>query len=335
MSSTRTPLSAGIHAAFRHWRLAAVLWLSIAVPAGLACVPLGRMAAPLDDSPFRETLLRGWDSWAMLAWLRSIGPQMDVFGPLLTLVVVSSLFLQLFLSGGVLRALLVDVRRPVLGRVLTESVALFRPYLRAFGRFVLALVLRGALFAALPAFLLTKLAGKDAPPHGTLSTLAFWWALVAGLGVYLMASLRFDLARVALARGDSPTSRGAHRVARARLGGSKASALLLLGSWLVAGLLVQVFFTNLGTRMNPGTGGGLAALLVVRQGGFLLAAMVRVGFWASLLTWEGARRPRAAAPSFVRPPAPEPMIVPPAEPEAPVVVAMPEEVPSTDQPGQA
>lgn len=299
MNANRSPVASGLNAALRHWRLAGVLWLSLVLPAGLACVPLGRMAAPLDDSPFRETLLAGWDSWAVLSWLRSIGPAMDSFGPLLVLVVAASAFLQLFLSGGVLRALLADVRRPVLGRVLTESVALFRPYLRAFGRFVLALVLRGALFAALPAVLLTKLAGKDAPPHGTLSTVAFWWALVAGIGVYLMASLRFDLARIALARGDSPTSRGAHRVARARLTGSRPSAVALLVSWLFLGLVVQAVFTNLGVRMNPSTGGGLLALLLVRQGGFLVLAMVRVGFWASLLSWEAARRPRAARPVFV------------------------------------
>ena len=93
--------------------------------------------------------------------------------------------------------------------------------------------------------------------------------------------------------GDSGerVTRGAYRVAKRRLRGHRASAIVLALAWLAAGFAVQALFTSVGLRWNPQTDGSTTALFVVRQLGFFVLAMVRVGFWASLLAWENARRP--------------------------------------------
>lgn len=300
MRDDRSPIAHGLHAALRHWRLAGVLWAALALPSLVLWFPLGPATAAIDQSPSREALLKGWDSWGILSWLAGSGPRLEAAGALVGVLLVASVLLKVFLTGGLVRALIADVRRPVLARVVAESVALFRPNLRAFGRYLLAVALRASVFAGIPAWVLFKVAGKDAVPNGPLTTAAVWWGVLAGLGVVLFSTLRLDLARIALARNDSPTSRGAHRVGRARLRGSRVSALGLLLFWLAVGLAVQALFTNLGVRMNPSTGGGLFALVVVRQIGFLAVGMAHVGFWASLLAWEEARRPRAAALPFLR-----------------------------------
>ena len=68
---------------------------------------------------------------------------------------------------------------------------------------------------------------------------------------------------------------------------------------MVAGLAIQALFTNLGVRMNPQTSTGLALLVAVRQFGFVLSAMARVGFWGSLLRFDEMRREEDAPPQPV------------------------------------
>ncbi|MBK9088435.1 MAG: hypothetical protein IPL90_05055 [Holophagales bacterium] len=48
--------------------------------------------------------------------------------------------------------------------------------------------------------------------------------------------------------------------------------------------------------MNPATSAGLAALVVVRQAGFWLFAMTRVGYQASVLRFAELKRPLAPIP---------------------------------------
>ncbi len=198
--------------------------------------------------------------------------------------------LQIFLTGGALRVLIDGKPRPVFARVVAESAGLFKANLWATVRFALTAGIWMGLLVALPAKLLGKLA-KDAPPHTFLPDLAFWWVIVAGAVVLLNVGLRFDLARIALARGDARSARGAYRVAKQRLSGRRASGIRILIFWLVLGAVVQVVFTSAGLRINPRTDGGVAGLFLFRQAGFFLLAMVRVGFWAALLVWEERRRP--------------------------------------------
>ena len=103
--------------------------------------------------------------------------------------------------------------------------------------------------------------------------------------------LRYDLARVALARGEAVNARGAFRVAKRRIRGGRMSVILLALLWLAIGVAIQAFFTSTGLKWNPQTNGSTFGLFVFRQFGFFVLAMVRVGFWASLLAWENERRP--------------------------------------------
>ncbi len=57
--------------------------------------------------------------------------------------------------------------------------------------------------------------------------------------------------------------------------------------------------------MNPATSAGIAALVVVRQLGFWLFAMTRVGYQASLLRFADLKRPLPPLP-LVHPFAPPP-----------------------------
>ena len=63
MTSRTSPFRAGLSAAFRHRRLAGVLWLSLVLAALPAWFAFGGLLAPLDEGPFREKVLGGWDSW--------------------------------------------------------------------------------------------------------------------------------------------------------------------------------------------------------------------------------------------------------------------------------
>ncbi len=294
METTKSPLAVGLSAALANRRLAGALWAAMTATAVVAWLPLRTVSSALDQSPFRETVLRGWDSWAFLSGIAVKGPELASFGAALAFAVLVSLAVDLFLSMGTIRVLRAGVRRPVLRRLVADGASLFRPALWGFLRYVVGLVLWTGLLAAVPALLLSKLAGRDAPPNGPLATAAFWWAVVAGTVVFLNASARFALARIALARDDAPSARGAFRVSRQRLRGHRASAAGIVLFWLAAGLLVQALFTNLGVGLDPSTNGGVLGLVVLRQLGFVLLAATRVGFWGSFLSWEEGRRPKAA-----------------------------------------
>ena len=305
-------LAAGVRAALANRRLALVLWLSVAVPAGLACTPLGALTRLFDASPFRDALLKGWDSWGILSWLILRPGAWGLMRLALVSAVVAGLFVQFFLTGGVLAALMSGIRRPVFRRVIAESASLFKPSLWAGARYLVALALWMGLFVAVPVRLFGKLA-EDRPPNGFFTTTRELWVVVAGLLVYYLVSLKFDLARVALARGEAKNARGAYRIAKRRMKGARGRVLGLALFWTVVGIAIQALFTSLGVTMNPHTGAGVFWLVVVRQIGFVASAMARVGFWASLVRFDEIRRdelaPRVAAPL--------PWEVLPAEPAPP------------------
>jgi hypothetical protein len=309
------PLAAGLRAALAHRRLALVLWLSVAVPAGLVCTPLGRLTRLFDESSFRAPLLAGWDSWAMLSWQALRPGEWGVVRALFLTTFAAALLIQFFLTGGVLRTLMTGIPRPVFRRVVAESAALFKPSLWAGARYLFALALWTGLFVAVPAWLLHKLA-EDRAPNGFFQTAQELWVVVVGLLVFYLVSLKFDLARIALARDEARNARGAYRLAKKRMKGARGRVLAVALFWTVAGLAVQALFTNLGVRMNPQTGAGVFWLVVVRQLGFVVSAMARVGFWASLIRFDEIRRDELAP----RVPAPLPWEIPPAEP-APAVPA--------------
>ena len=154
--------------------------------------------------------------------------------------------LQIFLTGGVLRVLVDGRPRPVFQLVVAESAGLFKANLWATARFALSSLFWLALLVVLPVKLLAKL-GKDAPPHTFLPDLGFWWALIVGAIVLLNVGLRFDLARIALARDDARNARGAYRIAKQRLSGRRASGIRILLFWLVVFLGVQALFTSAGS----------------------------------------------------------------------------------------
>jgi hypothetical protein len=302
------PLTAGLRAALANPRLALVLWLGVAVPAGLACTPLGALTRLLDRSPFREPLLEGWDSWGLLSWLLLHREAWTVLLLSVAAALAAGLLLQFFLTGGVLTTLMSGVRRPVFRRVVSDSAALFKPSLWAGARYLFALALWAGIFVVAPARLLGKLA-EGRPPNGLLTDARNVWVLLAGVLVFYLASLRFDLARIALARGEASNARGAYRIVRKRMAGARGRVLALALFWTLVGLTLQAFFTNLGVRMNPHTGTGVFWLVVVRQIGFVVSAMARVGFWASLIRFDESRRDEPAPPVA----APIPWEVPPAE----------------------
>jgi hypothetical protein len=282
--------AAGLGAALRSRRLAGVLWLSLLGSSLLAWFSIKTLFVPLDEGAFREALVKGWNGWAFLSFLWNRRPEIG-----LTLAAVWTGFfvfalLTIFLTGGVLRALIAGRPRPVFRLVVAESAALFKANLWATLRFALAATLWIGILVAAPAALLAKL-GKDAPPHTFLPELRFWWILIGSAIVLLNVGLRFDLARVALARGEAVNARGAFRVAKRRIRGGRASVILLALLWLAIAAAIQAFFTAVGLRWNPQTDASTFGLFVFRQLGFFVLAMARVGFWASLLAWEDARRP--------------------------------------------
>lgn len=291
MTEHRSPLAAGLKAILEHRRLAGVLWLGLLVSALPAWFAFGGLFGAVDGGPFRESLLRGWDSWAFLSFVGANERGIKVAFAAIGLGLLLSLLLDLLLTTGAVRVLLSGLPRPVLRRTVAEGAALFRPVAWAFARYVVSLALWIGLLVAAPVALLTKAAGKTPPPNGPLATLALAWGVVAAVVVLANVNLRFNLARVALARGAAPDARRAYRVAKAVLRGARARGIGLWLFWLLAGAAIQVAFTALGVRMNPGTGAGVAALVLVRQAGFLLLAATRVGYQASLVSFEESRRP--------------------------------------------
>ncbi len=311
-----SPFSAGVHAALSHRRLAIVLWLAIAVPAGLVCTPLGRLTKLFDESPFRESLAKGWDSWGIMSWqLLRLGEWGLVYS-LLVATLAAGLLIQLFLTGGVLRTLMTGVPRPVFRRVMAESAALFRPNLWAAARYVIGLAVWLGLLVALPVRLFKKLA-EDTPPNGFFTTAQELWILVVGLLVFYLVSLKFDLARIALAREEARNARGAYKLAKKRMKGARGRVLAIALFWTVVAIAIQALFTKLGVRMNPHTGAGVFWLVLVRQIGFVFSAMARVGFWASLIRFDEIRRDELAPPVYL----PVPWEIPPAEPVPPPIPA--------------
>jgi hypothetical protein len=282
--------STGLGAALRHRRLAAVLWLSLLASSLVAMPPIRVLFEIFDRGAFREALVKGWDGWGMRSFLGLPNREIRVaFAAVFGTFVVFAL-LQIFLTGGVLRALIAGRTRPVFRLVVAESAGLFKSNLWATARFALTAGIWLGILVAGPVRLLHRL-GKDAPPHTFLPNLAFWWAVLMGAIVLLSVGLRYDLARVALARGDAANARGAYRVAKRRIRGGRTSVILLAVAWIAAGLAVQAFFTSAGLRWNPQTNASTFGLFVFRQFGFFVLAMARVGFWASLLAWENERRP--------------------------------------------
>jgi hypothetical protein len=285
-----SPIGAGLSSALRHRRLAGVLWLSLLVSGLLAWFPLRSATEILDSGPFRESLVKGWDSWGILSFLVVERSQIGLVLAAFLSSAVAFVLLQVFLAGGVLRALIANRPRPIFRLVVAESAALFKANLWATARFALSSLFWLGLLVVLPCAGLRKLA-MHAPPHGGASTVLFWWALLGGLFVLFNTGLRFDLARIALARDDARNARGAYRIAKQRLSGRRVSGIRVILFWLVVFLGVQALFTSAGLHMNPRTNGAVVGLFLFRQIGFFLLAMARVGFFASLLAWEERRRP--------------------------------------------
>lgn len=296
MTDRRSPLAAGLSAAFAYRRLAGVLWLGLLLSALPAWFAFGPLLAPLDAGPFRESLLGGWDSWAFVSFLGSHPRETGVAFAAVGAGLLLSLVLDLLLTTGAVRVLLSGIRRPVLRRAVVEGASLFRPVLLAWLRWAVTLLVGLGLLVAAPVALLSKLAGEDAPPNGPLATAAVIWVVAGTLVVAGSVSLRFSLARVALARGEASTVRDAWRAAGRVLRGARARALGLWLFWLAGSLALQGAFTAAGVVLNPSTGPGVALLFGLRQLGFALVAATRVGYQASLLAFEEARRPRPPVP---------------------------------------
>jgi hypothetical protein len=289
-------LRAGLAAAVRNRRLALVVWAGLVLTAALALPAIVVLTSPVDGSPFRDTLAGGWDSWGIVSSLTLRPREWTFFAASAAAALGAGALLQLFLTGGILRVLVSGVPRPAFRRAVAEGAALFKPSLWAAVRWLLGLALWGGLWVALPLRLLSKLAGPDAPPNGGWTTLSHVWGVIASLTVYFLVTLKFDLARVAIARDDARTARAGYRAAKRRLKGARLRALGIVLFWTAAGLAIQALFTNLGVRMNPTTARGLAVLVAVRQAGFVLSAMARVGFWGSLLRFDETRREEDAPP---------------------------------------
>jgi len=296
MTARRSPLTTGLSAAFKYRRLAGVLWLGLLLSALPAWIAFGPLFAPIDQGPFRESLLKGWDSWAFLSFLGIFPKQVGVAFAAVGTGLVLSVLLDLLLTTGAIRVLLSELPRPALRRTVAEGAALFRPVAWSFARYVVSLTFWIGLLVVGPVLLLGKVAGEDAPPNGPLATFGLAWAVVAALLVAANVNLRFSFARIALARGDAANARGAYRAAKAVLRGARPRAAGLWLCWLVLGLAIQVAFTALGVAMSPATTAGIAALVAVRQLGFMLFAMTRVGYQASLLRFGDLERPLPTLP---------------------------------------
>jgi hypothetical protein len=294
-------IAAGGRTAVRHWRLALVLWLTLAASVLLTLPTLSVLTRDFDRSPFRDALLRGWDARAVQAWLASRPSEILAVMPGLVAALAVAGFVQFFLTGGAIRLLADAPRRPVVRRLLSASGALLVPSLWA----LLRLAGTGALWwvglVGVPVLALVKLPGKTVPPNAPLFLLAVAWALVGTLAIFFRTLLRFDLARIALARLDAANARGAYRVAKRWLQRGRFAPLSLLLLWLVAIGALQVVFAQLGVRLNPHTTPGIALLVALSQVSVFLATLARLGLWGSLLAWQAGVSPEAtAAPALPR-----------------------------------
>ena len=130
--------TAGLGASLRNRRLAGILWLSLLGSALVAAGPIKALFKVLDEGAFREALVKGWDGWAFVSFLVSRGPEIDVALAAVASAFVVFALLQIFLTGGVLRALIGGRPRPVFRLVVAESAGLFKANLWATVRFALA-----------------------------------------------------------------------------------------------------------------------------------------------------------------------------------------------------
>ena len=280
--------SSGVSASLRNRRLAGVLWLSLFASALVTAHPIHALLRKLDDGAFRDALLKGWDGWAFVSFLvtedRAIGIALASLG--VALLVFG--FVTVFLTGGVLRALIGGKPRPVFRLVVAEPRGSSR---RTLGDDPLrdrGPVLLRALVGC------RRRSSRRSADRGSPYVCSRAALLVDARGraiVLLNVALRYDLARVALARGEAVNARGAFRVAKRRIRGGRPSVILLALLWLAIAVVIQALFTSWGLKWNPQTNGSTFGLFVFRQIGFFFLAMVRVGFWASLLAWEDKRRP--------------------------------------------
>lgn len=291
MTPELSPLKAGLSTGFRYRRLAGVLWLGLLLSSLPAWVAFGPLFAPIDQSPFRERLLAGWDSWAFLSFLGTFPRETGIAFAAVGASLVFSVLLDLLLTTGAIRVLLSGLPRPALRRTVAEGAALFRLVAWAFARYAVSLAFWIGLLVAGPVLLLGRMAGTNAAPNGTLATFGLVWAVAASVLIAANVNLRFSLARIALATGEAANARGAYRAAKKVLRGSRPRATGLWLFWLSLGLAIQAAFTALGVAMNPATSAGLAGLVAVRQAGFWLFAMTRVGYQASLLRLAELKRP--------------------------------------------
>ena len=288
-------LRSGLRAMAGQRRLAGVLWLSLVLPAGVAFTALAPLTRLLDSSPSGASLVKGWDSWALLSWHATRTAQWKGTLAVVLLALLGGWLLQLFLTGGVLRVLIAGDRRPVLGRVVAGSVALFKVNLWATGRYLLSLAFWLGGVCGGVAWLLGKVAGASAVPESPWIQARDLWLLSAGPLGFFMVSLRFDLARIALARGEAATARIAYRLSGPRIRGHRTPLLGIALLWSGVALALGWAFTTIGVSMNPGSVGALLALVLFRQAGFAVQAAARVGFWASLLRFDEGRRAHLAS----------------------------------------
>jgi hypothetical protein len=316
----RDALRAGFRAMVSQRRLAAVLWLSLVLPAGIACTALGPLTRLLDAGPSGAALVKGWDSWAILSWYATRAAQWKGTLAVVLVTLLAGWLLQLFLTGGLLRVLVAGVRRPVLGRVVVESAALFKVNLWATGRYLASLAFWLGGIGGGVAWLLGKGAGTSAPPESLWFSARDLWLLSVGLLGFFLVSLRFDLARIALARGDAGTARAAYRLAGARIRGHRATLLGIALFWSAVALALGSIFTRIGISMNPGTGRALLALILFRQAGFAVQAAARIGFWASLLRFDEERQDDLAGRTI---PVPDDPVPAPAAPPGPLPADLP------------
>ena len=293
--SLLTLFAAGGRTALRHWRVAVVLWLVLGACVLLSWPTLAALTRGVDGSPFRDSILRGWDSRAVTSWMATHGAEVGTAVPALLTVVALAGLVQFLLTGGAIRMLAGATARPTLRRLVIESGDVCLPTLWALSRFLVTLALWWIVLVGLPAYAATRLPGKAAPPNGPFETVAVGWALVGTVVVFLRVLLRLDLARVALARREAATARGAYRVSRRWLRERRFGALALLLAWLAVIVGTQVAFAHILRWMNPRTGATIALLAVVSQCGVVLAMLARLSLWGSLLAWGGVATPEPLA----------------------------------------
>ncbi len=287
-----SPLSAGVGAALRNRRLAAVLWLSLLASALVAWGPIKAFFAVLDEGAFRESLVKGWDSWGILSFLVVERSQIR-----LVLAAILGSFVAFVASPDLPdgRHAPRSRRRPAAPRASRRSSP-SRPASsrRTSGRRRDSRCRRpsgSASSSSCRAPASTKLGRGRAAPRlarrrcssGGGFSGGFSSSSTRGSGSTSPAS------PWPAATPGTPAARTASRSSVFR--GRRLSGIRIILFWLAVFLGVQALFTSAGLQMNPRTNGAVAGLFLFRQIGFFLLAMARVGFFASLLAWEERRRP--------------------------------------------